>query len=253
MREQLDNRLPISVCMVSGAEAHRIRASLDSVRDWVSEIVVVLNEEVQDGTEEILHSYGARVYREPWKGFKAQKNSVTEKASQPWVLGLDADEVVSEDLQKNIKLAISSAKAVAYDFPRLSFLQGRWIRHGDWYPDRQIRLWQKGKACWSGEDPHAHPVVDGKLGHIKGDLLHYTNESLDRMIQKITPYSEDFYNNFKASGKKPSVVDLGFRPFYRFFRAYFLRLGFLDGWQGYFIAWTNAYSAAVRYSKTFTK
>ncbi|MDI9402143.1 MAG: glycosyltransferase family 2 protein [Limisphaerales bacterium] len=248
-------KLPISVCMISGAEAHRIGKALESVQPWVSEVIVVLNEEVSDGTDTIAASYGAQVYREPWKGFIDQKNSANDKATQPWILGLDADEVVSPQLREEIFHTLANEKLThsysGFDFPRLSFFQGRWIRHGDWYPDRQLRLWKRGKAVWGGVNPHGRLSLDGKKGRLRSNLLHYSGESIDRMISKIIPYSNDFAEHFQQSGKAPCILHLGFRPFYRFFRAYFLRLGFLDGWQGYFIAWTNAYSAAVRYSKTF--
>lgn len=250
------NRLPLSVCMISGAEAHRIRKSLESIAAWAAEIVVVLNEDVQDGTEAIAEEFGAKVYREPWKGHIDQKNSAADKATQPWILGLDADEVVSEPLQQEIIQTIHESGEnnpyQAYEFPRLSFFQGRWIRHGDWYPDRQLRLWKRGHARWGGINPHDHLMVEGKIGRLTSNLFHFSDDSIDKTIEKIPPYSEDFLCNFIKSGKKPSVIDLGFRPFYRFFRAYFLRLGFLDGWQGYYIAWLGAFSASVRYSKTFT-
>lgn len=241
--------------MISGAEAHRIGKALESVHSWASEIIVVLNQEVSDDTDSIAAGYGAKIYRETWKGHIAQKNSAAEKASQPWILGLDADEVVSDPLREEFFRTLSDAKLTStfsgFDFPRLSFFQGRWIRHGDWYPDRQLRLWKRGAAVWGGINPHDRLILNGKKGRLHANLLHYTGESIDKMISKIAPYSDGFIENFRQSGKAPSVLDLGFRPFYRFFRAYILRLGFLDGWQGYFIASTNAYSAAVRYSKTF--
>ena len=96
----MESKLPISVCIISGAEAHRIGQALKSVAGWTSEIVVVLNEDVRDGTDKIAESFGAKVFREPWKGHKTQKNSALEKASNEWVLGLDADEVVSDDVAR---------------------------------------------------------------------------------------------------------------------------------------------------------
>src|SRR5206468_2850042 len=118
----------------------RIGRALESVAGWSSEIVVVLNSEVADGTDEIAARHGARVFREPWKGFVGQKNSATEKAAQPWLFNLDADEVVSEKLRGEIQALFSNSpeQAVAYSLPRLSYYFGRWIRHGDWYPDRCV-------------------------------------------------------------------------------------------------------------------
>ena len=136
--------------MVSAAEAHRIGKALGSVAEWTSEIVVVLNEEVTDDTEEIAKSYGAKVIREPWKGMIGQKASVAAKATQEWILDLDADEVVSDELRDEINRALGdksvNGQIAAFSYPRLSWYCGRWIRHGDWYPDRQNRLWRRGKA-----------------------------------------------------------------------------------------------------------
>src|SRR5215470_5178443 len=167
------NRLPICVCMVSAAEAHRIGKALASVADWTSEIVVVLNEEVTDGTEQIARSHGAKVIREPWKGMIGQKASVAAKATQEWILDLDADEVVSDELREEIQQALSNSQNgqfAAFSYPRLSWYCGRWIRHGDWYPDRQNRLWRRGRAHWGGVDPHAKLIVDGEVKKLRSNL-----------------------------------------------------------------------------------
>ena len=245
-------KLPISVCMISGAEAHRIGRALASVSEWVSEIIVVLNEEVQDGTDKIALKYGARVYREPWRGFIGQKNSASEKASQPWLLGLDADEEVSEPLAREIEATISRESgdtAAAYEFPRCTFYCGRWIRHGDWYPDRVLRLWKRGSASWQGIDPHAHLAVTGRVDRLRSDLLHFSNESIDHQIAKIGPYSTDFVRYQLGKGRSAGLVQLTVRPLWRFFRGYIFRLGFLDGWQGYYIASLTAFSTLTRYAK----
>src|SRR5215831_17633166 len=161
-------KLPISVCMISSAEAHRIGRALASVSGWTSELIVVLNQEVADGTEEVARKHGAKVFREPWKGHIAQKNSASEKATQPWLFNLDADEVVSVGLREEIQSVFSDGakaeKFAAYSFPRLSWYCGRWIWHGDWYPDRKTRIWRQGKARWVGTDPHDRLLVDGEIG-----------------------------------------------------------------------------------------
>jgi glycosyltransferase involved in cell wall biosynthesis len=246
-------KLPISVCIISGAEAHRIRPALESVANWSAEIVVLLNNEVSDGTDRIAGEFGAKVFREPWKGFVGQKNSVAEKASQPWILGLDADEVVPEPLRLEIEDLFQHpaelATHPAYEVPRCTFYCGRWIRHGDWYPDRVIRLWRRDAARWHGVEPHAALEVQGSLGRLRNDLQHFSNESIDSQVAKIVPYSEYFVKNGLANDRRAGVFDLGIRPFWRFFRAYVFRLGFLDGWPGYYIAWVNAFSAVTRYAK----
>ena len=239
--------------MISGAEAARIGRSLASVADWTSEIVVVLNEEVADGTDRIAAEYGARIFREPWKGHIAQKNSAAAKAAQDWILGLDADEVVSDALREEIRVCLTEGTAqkenAAFSFPRRTWYCGRWIGHGDWYPDRQVRLWRRGQATWGGIDPHDKLLVEGKIGKLRADLHHYTNDSINQHVQKIVPYADEFVRQSLASGRSAGVLDLVVRPFWRFVRAYFLRLGFLDGWQGYYIAWLNAFSNVTRYAR----
>jgi glycosyltransferase involved in cell wall biosynthesis len=245
--------LPISVCLIAGNEAARIHRALESVADWTGEIVVVINDDVADGTDKIAASFGAKVFREPWKGFKAQKNSAAEKATCDWCLGLDADEVVSPELRAEIQQLFASPEKlhrfVAYSFPRLSYFCGRWIRHGDWYPDRKVRLWRRGQARWGGGDVHEELVPSGKACRLDSDLHHFSNESINRQIQKLMPFSDEFVRLRLANGGSVSWLDIVVRPGWRFFRAYVLRLGFLDGWPGYYIAWLNAFSALTRYTK----
>ena len=245
----MEPKLPISVCLISGAEAHRIGQALKSVADWTSEIVVVLNEDVRDGTDKIAESLGAKVFREPWRGFIKQKNSASDKATQPWILGIDADEVVSDSLRAEIAATLKTATCAAYEFPRCTFFFDRWIRHGDYYPDRVTRLWRKDCAHWAGIEPHAHLDVQGEIGRLKSDLLHYSNESIDRQIAKIAPYSDDFVQDYIAKNKRVSALDLVGRPFWRFFRSYILRRGFLDGRPGLYIASLTAFSTLTRYMK----
>ena len=274
-------KFPISVCMISGAESHRIRPALESVAGWAGEIIVVLNAEVADGTAELAISYGAKVFREPWKGHVAQKNSAAAKASQPWVLGLDADEVLSTALQQEIQQLLAGSAGLrpgqfsvatpelgrapalpsadeasgaselcaAYSFPRCTFYLGRWIRHGDWYPDRQTRLWQRGRAEWRGIDPHDKLVADGAVGRLRGELLHFSMESLDRQLQKIGAYGNYFAQHWLAEGRRPAWSDFAIRPLWRFFRCYVVRLGFLDGWVGFYLAAQTAFACLTRYAK----
>ena len=247
------NRLPISVCMISGAESQRIGRALESVAEWASEIVIVLNADVNDGTEEIARRHGAKIFREPWSGYVAQKSSAAQKATQDWLLGLDADEVVSAALRQEIQGLFGERKQLeqfaAFSCPRLTMFCGRWIRHGDWYPDHTIRLWRKTLAEWGGVDPHARLIVRGEVRKLRSDLLHYNAETIDRQIAKIAGFSGDFVRHIQANGGRTTWWDLAFRPAWRFARCYFLRLGFLDGWPGYYIAWMTAFQTVTRYAK----
>ncbi|MGC9942305.1 MAG: glycosyltransferase family 2 protein [Verrucomicrobiota bacterium] len=248
----MENRLPITVCIIASSEAHRIRRALESVCGWVREIVVVLNDDVEDGTDKIAETFGAKVFREPWKGHIAQKNSVARRATQEWLLGLDADEAVSPALRSEIQQLFAQPEKlqhfVAFNFPRCTFYCGRWIRHGDWYPDRQTRLWLRGRAEWGGTNPHDKLIVEGRVTRLHHDLLHFTNESIAHHISKIAPFQAVFVKERHAAGRSVNIFELAIRPPWRFIRAYFLRLGFLDGWQGYYIAKLNAFSTLTKYA-----
>jgi glycosyltransferase involved in cell wall biosynthesis len=248
-RQLTMNRLPISVCMISGPEAHRIGRALESVAGWTAEIIVVMNEDARDGTEEIAMQHGAKVFRESWKGHVAQKNSAVDKAGQEWLLGLDADEAVSPELREEITRALHTTPAdgpVAFSFPRLNYYCGRWIRHGDWYPDRKTRLWRRGKGKWVGEDPHDRLEPQGHTMRLHSHLLHYSNDSIAGQIAKIAPYQAEFVKRRVAAGMDPGIIGLAVRPWWKFMRGYFFRLGFLDGWQGFYIAATGSFSALTR-------
>jgi len=245
-------QLPVSVCIIAGNEARRISRALESIAGWTKEIVVVLNHDVNDGTDQLAESFGAKVFREPWKGHIAQKNSAAQKATQEWILGLDADEAVSDELRGEIQQLFREPEQltgfVACQFPRRTFYCGRWIRHGDWYPDRQTRLWRRGSATWGGTDPHDKLIVSGTVRKLRSDLLHFTNENIAHHISKIAPFQSVFVKDRLAGGRPVSFFELAFRPPWRFFRAYFIRLGFLDGWQGYYIAKLNAFSTLTKYA-----
>jgi len=241
-------KLPISVCIIAGNEAHRIRSTLESVAAWTQEIIIVLNEDVNDGTDKIAAEFGAKVFREPWKGFGPQKNSAVAKATQVWLLNLDADEVIPLALREEIQEVVSKpGNHTAFCFPRLTQFCGRWIRHGDWYPDRVVRLWRCGSAYWTGEEPHAHLEVTGQIGRLRSDLLHYSMESLNHHVRKTMGYSDIFAR--RQTGRKIGVLELWFRPWWRFVRSYVLRCGFLDSWQGYVIARMVAFESFLRYAK----
>ena len=245
--------LPISVCLIAGNEAHRIRRALASVAGWTGEIILVLNHDVSDGTDALAATFGAKIFREPWQGHIAQKNSAAQKATGEWILGLDADEEVSPELRAEIQKLFSTPKklaaAAAFSFPRCSFYCGRWIRHGDWYPDRQTRLWRRGAAEWGGVDPHDKLMVRGRVCRLKSDLKHFSNESVNAHIKKIIPFTDEYVRQHSARRAGSQLAGLVVRPLWRLVRAYFLRRGFLDGWPGLYIAWLNAFSTASKYAK----
>jgi glycosyltransferase involved in cell wall biosynthesis len=245
-----ESPLPISVCIIAANEAHRIRRVLKSVAGWTAEIIVLLNDDVNDGTDKIAESFGAKVFREPWKGFGPQKNSAVAKATQDWLLNLDADEEVTPELREELQRAIAAPSShAAFCFPRLTQFCERWIRHGDWYPDVQTRLWCRGQVRWSDANVHETPEVNGTVGRLHSELRHYSMESVEHQIQKTICYADDFVAGCQARGRKVGFPDLFFRPPWRFVRGYIIKLGFLDGWRGLSIAWMTAFYTFLRYFK----
>jgi glycosyltransferase involved in cell wall biosynthesis len=248
-------RLPVSVCLIAGNEAHRIRRTLDSVQGWTKEIIVAIDDRVTDGTDKIAESYGARIVSQPWRGHAAHRNFASTHATQPWLLAIDADEVIPPSLRDEIIRLFeqhqSNPPCAAYRFPRCTFYHGRWIRHGDWYPDRKARLWRRGSADWGDKRLHESLVVNGPTGDLTNDLRHYSMESLEHEMKK-TMLSVDYFAQECAEQKRRIYFTaVLFHPWWRFFRSYFLRLGFLDGWQGLAIARIIALYTFLRYLKVY--
>lgn len=249
----MQKKLPISVCMVSGAEAHRIGRALDSVAGWVSEIVVVLNEEVNDGTAEIIERHGGTVHRHPWQGFREQKNLSQGRASQLWILHLDADEEVSEPLRAEILQFFEGdhERFAGASFPRKVWFLGRWITHGDWYPDRVLRLYRRDAGRWGGTEEHCKVELRGEEKKLRPDLLHYSNPNTTAYLNKFSYYADLYLKRQTAAGVRWSAPAVVVRSVWRFFRGYVFRLGFLDGYPGFFIAFSTAYSTLFRHTRLY--
>ena len=247
-------QLPLSVAIIAKNEAHPLPRCLASVRDWVSEIVVVLND-TTDASEALARAAGAQVHHLPWRGYRDTKNAAIDLTTRPWVLSLDADEEVSPALRADITafLARSDLNAVAgVRFPRKVWFVDRWITHGDWYPDYSLRLFHRERARWGG-DPFVHEKIEcqGPVVTLRGDLHHYSFPTLSSHVAKINSFADLFVRQQQARGTRFSVVTAIVRPGWRFFRAYVLKLGFLDGFPGFYIAWATAFGAFVRYSRLY--
>jgi len=244
---------PVSICMIAHNEAHNIERCLDSVADWSEEIILVIND-CTDGTDTLAaEKYGAAVYKETWHGHRDQKNIALQKATKKWVFCIDADEEVDGELRENI-LAFIDADDAAYNgayFPRKLWFLGRWIMHGDWYPDHSLRLIRNGKGKWGGAPEHDKMILEGKAKKLSGHLLHFSFPELNGMMNKMCYYSDVFLQRQLDAGKQWSAMRAVSRASWRFFRHYFLRRGFLDGYPGLFIGWLQAFSCFYRYSRLY--
>ena len=246
------DRLPISVSIIASNAADKLQRCLASVADWVSEITVVVND-CTDDTVAVAESFGARVYEHEWHGFRDQKNIALSYVNQPWVLALDTDEVVSAELRDEIATFFEQ-DAQTYQgakFPRKDWFLGRWITHGDWYPDHSLRLFRAENGIWGGSPEHDKIVLNGRCKTLAADLLHYSNPTLNSQISKINVFSDVFLQRQLDAGKRWSLMRCLFRPTWRFFRAYILRRGFLDGFPGFYIACMTTFSTFVRYSRLY--
>ena len=244
--------LPISVVIVARNEAHNLARCLASVQGWVAEIVVALNDTADD-SEAVAKKFGARVERLAWQGYRDTKNAALALAAHNWVLSLDADEEVSPKLRDEIAAFVGDLDQYSgARFPRKVWFIDRWITHGDWYPDYSLRLFRRDRARWGG-DEFVHEKIEcaGAVATLRGDLHHYSFPTLASQIAKINPFADLFIRQQQASGKKFSLVAAVFRPGWRFFRGYVLKLGFLDGYPGFYIAWATAFGALVRYSRLY--
>jgi glycosyltransferase involved in cell wall biosynthesis len=222
------------------------------VREWTDETVVALNDTTDD-SEVVALGAGARVVRLPWRGYRDTKNAALELARHNWVLSLDADEEVSPVLRDEIQEFFEDCDQFSGAcFPRKVWFIDRWITHGDWYPDRCLRLFRRDRARWGGDEfVHEKIECDGPVVTLRGDLLHHSFPTLTAHVNKITPFADLFVRQQQARGTRFSVVAAVMRPAWRFFRAYVLRRGFLDGFPGLYIAWATAFGTFVRYSRLY--
>lgn len=244
--------LPLSVVIVARNEAHNLARCLASVRGWADEIVVALND-TTDESEAVARTAGARVEHLPWQGYRDTKNAALALARHNWVLSLDADEEVSPALRGEITAFFGDCDQYSgARFPRKVWFIDRWITHGDWYPDHCLRLFRRDRARWGG-DPFVHEkvVCDGLVATLRSDLHHYSFPTLSSHVAKIKPFADLFVRQQQARGRRFSLLAALFRPGWRFFRAYVLRRGFLDGFPGLYIAWATSFGAFVRYSRLY--
>lgn len=247
-------REKVTICIIAGNEEKNIRRCLESVR-WADEIVVV-DSFSRDRTFEIAKEYTDRVYQQEWRGYVAQKALAKSYATMPWVMFVDADEEVSEPLRREILSLLEKGvpeEIAGFDFPRMVWFLNRWIRHGDWYPDRKLRLFRRDRGSCGGAEPHDRIYVQGRVGHLHSPLFHYTYDNIEDQFETLNRFSR-----ISASGQKPrSLVTILWHmvmdPPYRFFRCYVLRRGFLDGVPGYIIASAAAFGTFAKYAKLWER
>jgi len=225
----------------------KLEEVLKSVKGIADEIVA-LDSSSTDRTLEILESYGAKVYQREFDDFVSQKNYLLSLTTKEWVLFLDDDEVLTPQLASSIEEALKNPRFDGYYLNRLTNYLGRWIRHA-WYPDWQLRLARREKCRWVGSEVHESLMVDGEVGYLEGDLLHYTYASVSEHLRKIDRYSTLYARGALKRGKKFSLLKLLTSPAGAFVRRYFLKRGFLDGFEGFVLSVMASYYTFLKYLK----
>lgn len=268
--EQLQVSLPVSLVIITYNEEGNLPRCIQSV-PWAKEVIVV-DSFSHDRTVEVAQAFGANVYQQAFLGYREQKQKAVNLASQPWVLSLDADEALSPELADEIAKEFEKPQLpLGYSMPRLSFHLGRWIRHGGWYPDYQLRLFQKKHGLWVGGQVHEYVQIirenlvphssessggrqpiqkdENKIKSLRAPLHHFVFKSLEHQIDTNNKYSSQGALDLKANGQSFSLIKLLFKPLGKFLECYIWKRGFLDGAPGFIIALAAAQSMFLKQAK----
>lgn len=240
----------VSAVLVSFNEEEKIEAALRSLQG-VSDEIIVVDSFSTDATEKICRQYVDQFLQRPWEGYRTQKQFATQQANHEWVLSLDADEVLSPELQREISRWKEEAEddVNGYLLPRKTYFLGRWIEHTTWYPDWQLRLFRGSKGEWKGGRVHESFKVRGRIARLKGELYHFTYSSLKEYLVQLERFSSLSAADYYDRGVRARPSHLLLQPPLVFVKNYCLRLGFLDGVPGLAASGLSATSTFFKYLK----
>ena len=240
--------MKISATIITLNEERNLPRAIESLR--CCDEILVVDSGSTDRTAEVAGKYGARVIEADWRGYAGQKNYASDHAAYDWILSLDADEALSEELEAEIlQIKQGGPQFDAYTFPRLAQYLGKWILHSGWYPDRKIRLFDRRRAKWVGDYVHESVVSEGRVGELNGNLLHYTCGSLSEHLRSLDRYTTLAAQEIVVQGKPVGTRRLLIDPAWMFVRTYFLQAGFLDGVEGLAIAYMASLYTFLKYAK----
>ncbi len=239
---------PLTVTIITRNESANICAALQSVA-WADEVVVVDSGSTDD-TVAMARRFTERVVVREWPGYVAQKNFAAEQATHSWILSLDADERVTQGLAAEIQARLKSTQGEAgFRVPRVSWYLGRWLRSTDWYPDYQLRLYDRTRARWEGRRVHESVKADGPVGKLTAELLHYPYRDISHHLQTMDRYTTLTAEQAAEQGATASFADLLVRPPIAFLRNYVLRGGIRDGQVGLVVSLLNSYYVFLKFAK----
>jgi len=238
----------VSVTVITRNEADDLAAALASVA-WADEIVVVDSQSTDD-TVAIARRFTERVVAREWPGYIAQKNYAASIAGNDWILSLDADERVTPELATEIRARLADTpREAAFRIPRVTWHLGRWIRSTDWYPDFQLRLYDRRAAEWTGKYVHEAVTVRGAVGELRRELQHYAYRDIADHLETIDRYTTLAGKQMHEAGRRAGALDLAVHPTLAFLRNYVARGGFRDGATGFVISRMNAYYVFLKFAK----
>jgi heptosyltransferase III len=242
--------IKISAVIITYNEEKNIERCLLSLKD-IADDIVVLDSFSTDKTQVICQKYGVKFYQHPFNGYVEQKNRALEFAQHPIVLSIDADEVISPELKKSILKVKENWDADAYYFNRLTNYVGKWIRHGDWYPDCKLRLFDIRKGKWDGILIHEKVKMDNGaiVKFLKGDLYHYSYYSIYQHVQQANKFTDIMADEYFKKGRKVNVFSYTIKPFWWFIKSYFIKGGLLDGYYGFVISMISAQANFLKFIK----
>lgn len=240
--------IKLSAVIITFNEERNIGRCIDSLQGVADEIVVV-DSHSTDRTAEICREKGARFLLHPFPGYIEQKNYALDCAGNEHVLSLDADEALSPELKESILRAKEHWTSDAYSMNRLTDFCGTWVRHGGWYPDRKVRLFIRSCGRWGGINPHDQflPAAGTTIGHLSGDLLHYSYRTIDDHLKQIDRFSAIGAKALFAKGVRSGRIKCWYKAIARFFKHYLVLAGFLDGRTGWIIAINSAKGVWKKY------
>jgi glycosyltransferase involved in cell wall biosynthesis len=246
----MSKEISLSVVIITFNEERNIGRCIDSIQSIADEIVVV-DSFSTDQTVSIAQQKGAKIVLHAFGGHIEQKNYAITQASSPYILSIDADEMPDETFLHQIAHIKKNWMHDGYSVNRLNNYCGKWIRHGAWYPDIKLRLWDSRKGNWSGTNPHDRYEMEASssIVHLPGDLLHFSYQSVEEHEKKADYFSSIAAKAYFNKGKRSSVFKMVFSPVFRFLRDYIVKLGFLDGKEGFTIARIIAYEVYLKYKK----
>jgi glycosyltransferase involved in cell wall biosynthesis len=238
----------LTVTVIARNEAANIAAALESVA-WADEIVVV-DAESTDETVAIARRFTGRVVTRAWSGYVDQKNHAAGLASHDWILSLDADERAMPGLEKEVRAALAGDPAAhGHRMPRLAFYLGRWIRTTDWYPDQQLRLYDRRHGRWVGRHVHESVDVTGAVGTLRSGLQHFPYRDIAHHVQTIDRYTTLAARQMAEGGRRARLLDIVVRPPLAFLRNYVVRGGFRDAGPGLVVSLLNSYYVMLKFAK----